>query len=466
MVVNIGTFPGNNPPTLSVGASATAVAVNTVVNFTASASDPNADTLAYYWDFGDGNFGTNSATVSKSWATAKEYLVQCTVSDRKGGVATDSVIITVGTPTNYRISGTVTLGGQPVLGARVSVSSSVMTFTDSDGTYNLVGLAAGSYTVSAAKFDHVMTAGFTNPVTVGPNAAGKDFTATQTTYSIGGTVTSGGTGVLGVTVSDGTRTATTDSAGNFTLTGVPSGSYTLTAVKAATTYNPSGWTNPVGVAGANVTGKNFIELVFTISGSITGLANTAVVTVTDGVRSVSSTQSGSNKNFTLTGVPNGTWNLTATFSGYTLTPSNFTNPLTVSGANLTIKNFAAVTGTTYTISGTVTLQTTGAALPGVVVTTGTRSSTTDSLGKYIIVNVANGSYTLTPSKAGYRFSPVTLAASVASANLTGKNFTAISNNGKGDFNADGKNDILLRHPSSGTVQLWLMNGTALEALLE
>jgi hypothetical protein len=421
VVVNLGTFPSNLAPSVSIGASATTVATGTVVNFTATASDPNGDTLAYYWDFGDDTFGTNSPSASHSWSAAAERLVRCVVSDMKGGEAQASILITIGAPTTFHIAGTVTSGGSPMEGVRVSVSASQVTYTNSDGTYNLVGLPAGSYTVSANKFGYTMTAsGFTNPVVVGPSATGINFTGALQTWSISGTITDGGIAASGVTVSDGTRSATTSASGTYTITGVPDGAYTITATKSGSTFIPSGFTNPISVQGANRTAINFVTPVYTISGQVTGPA--ASVVVTDGVRTTSTFKQGSNWVYTLSNVPAGKWNLRATLSGWSISPSTFTNPVTVTNANLTNQNFSGVAGTVFSISGNITAS--GSPLTGALVSDGTRSSTTDSLGNYCIVNVPNGSYTLTPTDAGFTFSPTTLAVTVAGANLTGKNFTA------------------------------------------
>lgn len=178
VAVNFGPFPNNHPPTLTIGADASSVPVNTFIHFTATAGDPDGDTLAYIWDFGDGSYGPHVAAPAKSWTKPGEYSVRCTVSDLKGGSVTKSMVVTIGSPTTYRISGTVTKAGQPLAGVRVSVGTTTQTFTDSDGLYTLTGLAAGSYTVSASLFDHTLTrAGFSNPVAVGPSATGKDFTA-------------------------------------------------------------------------------------------------------------------------------------------------------------------------------------------------------------------------------------------------------------------------------------------------
>ena len=82
----------------------------------------------------------------------------------------------------------------------------------------------------------------------------------------------------------------------------------------------------------------------------------------------------------------------------------------------------------YNISGQVTLNGTG--LAGVTVTltgTGPGSATTDSSGNYSFSNVANGSYTVTPSKTGYTFSPTNRTANVSGANFIVPNFVAIAN---------------------------------------
>lgn len=177
VVVNRGTFPGNVPPTISISASATSVSPGTTVHFTATANDANGDALAYYWDFGDRNFGTNGPTASKSWSSTREYIVRCTASDMKGGVASDSIIVRVGSPITYRISGQVKDLNAPVEGVRVylSNSSTLMTYTDSDGTYNIVGVPGGNYTVNAQLDGYTFYRIFSNPVSVGPSATEIDF---------------------------------------------------------------------------------------------------------------------------------------------------------------------------------------------------------------------------------------------------------------------------------------------------
>jgi hypothetical protein len=180
VAVNLGTFPGNLPPSIVVTPGATAANPGATVTFSATATDNDGDALAYYWDFGDGTFGTNGALAAKSWPAAGEYVVRCVASDMKGGIGSDSIVVTVGNPTTYRITGQVSANGSPAEGVRVAVSSVKVTYTDSDGTYTLAGLPAGSYTVSAtldgATFN---TTGFANPVSVGPNASGVNFASSS-----------------------------------------------------------------------------------------------------------------------------------------------------------------------------------------------------------------------------------------------------------------------------------------------
>jgi inhibitor of cysteine peptidase len=77
----------------------------------------------------------------------------------------------------------------------------------------------------------------------------------------------------------------------------------------------------------------------------------------------------------------------------------------------------------HSLSGAVS----GDTLSGVTITvtgTATASATTDSSGNYSVTGVYDGSYTMTPSKTGYTFTPTSLAVTMSGANVTGKNFVA------------------------------------------
>lgn len=182
VVVNLGSFPANNAPTLAVTTSATNVGTGVAVTFNAAAADADGDALAYYWEFSESSsysFGSNSPVAIKSWSSAGDYLVRCVVSDMKGGVASRWVIVRVGSPTTYRLTGNISDGIAPVAEARVSVSSTRMGYSDSDGNYAVVGLPAGSYSLAANLFGYAISpSNFTNAVSVGPDQGGLDFIAT------------------------------------------------------------------------------------------------------------------------------------------------------------------------------------------------------------------------------------------------------------------------------------------------
>ena len=180
VTVNRGTFAGNAKPTVTLGSSNANPAVNASVIFTATASDPNGDTLAYFWDWGDGTTtANNSSTATKSWSTAGLKTVRCIVSDMKGLTTTAPLLVQVGSSSTFFIQGVVsTTLGVPMQSVVVRASPTQSATTDGDGYYAITGLAAGSYTLTATKTGaSFVTSGFANPVTVGPSQQGKNFLA-------------------------------------------------------------------------------------------------------------------------------------------------------------------------------------------------------------------------------------------------------------------------------------------------
>ena len=424
VTVSVGFSLSNQPPTASLGASAAVVAKSQPVVFTVSATDPNGDTLAYDWDFGDGSASTNVATLTRYWATDRDVVARVTVSDMKGGTATASTLVQVGSPGTRRISGLVLENGNGVAGAKVAAGSRYA-FSDSTGGYTLTGLPSGSFTVTASKAGWTITpAGFTNPVVVASaNVSGIDFTGSRATYSISGSVTSAGAAAPGVTVSAGTYSAVTNGAGAYVLGGVPNGTYAVSASLAGRTFKEQGFTNPVQVAGANLSGRNFYELVFDLSGEVTGLPGPH--SVADGVRAATTALVAGHWRYTLGKVPPGSWNLVGTAPGLTLAPS-FQNPVLVTTSALTGLDFVADAGTSWLVTGYI--QEGGQPLPGVFVDGGVASSTTDTLGNFALVGVTDGTYSLTPYLPGYQFTPGDRSVTVAGADAPGNDFGVLNAN--------------------------------------
>ena len=316
------------------------------------------------------------------------------------------------------ISGTVTdSSGNGVTGVTISTSGGSTT-TGSNGAYTLSGLTTGSYTLTPAKTSCTFTPA-SRLVTVPPDGSTQTFSATCTTptYAIAGTITnSNGTGVAGVMISDGTRSTTTDSNGYYTLSGMTAGSYTLTPSRSGYSFSPT--TRSVTVSG-NVSGQDFVgtALTYSISGRVTDSSNNGLSGVS--VSGVGSTTTDSNGNYTLSGVPAGSYTLTPSLNGYSFSPT--TRSVSVNG-NVSGQDF---TGTaivsTFSVSGRVT-DSNGATLVSVTLSNGIGSTTTDSNGNYTLNGVPAGSYTLTPSLNGYSFSPTSRSVSV-SGNVNGQDFT-------------------------------------------
>ena len=88
--------PENLPPTCSDIAPSSGLA-GMLLNFTATASDPNGDPLTYLWDFGDGSNSTQASPIH-SYVSAGSYSVSLTVDDGNSGTASCSALITISEP--------------------------------------------------------------------------------------------------------------------------------------------------------------------------------------------------------------------------------------------------------------------------------------------------------------------------------------------------------------------------------
>ncbi|MBI5076188.1 MAG: hypothetical protein HZB62_13620 [Nitrospirae bacterium] len=137
--------------------------------------------------------------------------------------------------------------------------------------------------------------------------------------------------------------------------------------------------------------------------------------------------------FTFTGLANGNYTVTPSLAGFTFAPVN--RAVVINNANVTGQDFVGTpAASTFSISGTV--RTAGGGIgvggglgtpvAGVTITLGgaaTGTTTTNALGVYTLTGLANGNYTVTPSLAGFTFTPVNRAVIINNANMTGQNFT-------------------------------------------
>ena len=238
-------------------------------------------------------------------------------------------------------------------------------------------------------------------------------------YNVTGTIS--GTGGTGVTVTLGgaaSATTTTDASGNYSFSGLANGSYTVTPSNTGFVFAPT--TQGITVAGSNVTVPTFTATVrtFTITGTISGAGgNGATVSLSGGA--TATTTANASGAYTFSGVTNGAYTVTPTKAGFVYTPASQT--VTVSGANATA-NFSSA-AQVFTITGTIS----GAGGNGATVSLSggaTATTTANASGVYTFSGVTNGSYTVTPSKAGFVYSPVSQAVTVNGANAT-VNFSSV-----------------------------------------
>ena len=217
-----------------------------------------------------------------------------------------------------------------------------------------------------------------------------------------GSLTGGGTTGGSVTNSSATIAATLTVGGNNTSTayaGVVSGTKLSLCKIGSGTLTLSG-TNTYG--GNTAVSAATLSLSPTVAGGY--LADGADVYLTTGAvlnLNTGSSTSDTIRSLYIDGAPQavGVWG--ADGSG-----AEHTSPLITGAGKLNVTSLG--TSTTYSISGTVTLN--GAGVAGATVSDGTRTATTGADGTYTIANVPDGiTYTVTPSKSGYTFAPANLS---------------------------------------------------------
>jgi M6 family metalloprotease-like protein len=143
---------------------------------------------------------------------------------------------------------------------------------------------------------------------------------------------------------------------------------------------------------------------------------------------------------TITSGSSGTGNGTVKYSvSSNTTTSQRVGTMTIYGQTFTVTQEGMIT---YSVSGTVILN--GSGLSGVTVTLSGPSSgntITDYSGNYSFTGLTDGTYSVTPSKSGYTFTPTSKSVTISGANKTGQNFTASAIPGCSppeDVNQDGK----------------------------
>ena len=234
-------------------------------------------------------------------------------------------------------------------------------------------------------------------------------------YSISGTVSGVQAAVsLSLSLKATQATSSVPTTGVFSFSNLTPGAYQVTPSLSGYRFDPS--TTQVTLDGINqaVTIPTFTAILdkaptYTISGTVTGAVQQGVSLRLSGSGSTYTT--GTDGTYRFPGLASErTYTITPTLAGYIFAKGS----LTVVGlhTDTTAPNFVAAqnTASTYKLSGTVT----GAVLQNILITLNNGDTTsTNASGVYGFPALLAASYTVTPSKLGYTFSPASATVAVS-----------------------------------------------------
>jgi hypothetical protein len=164
------------------------------------------------------------------------------------------------------------------------------------------------------------------------------------------------------------------------------------------------------------------QTTFAISGTVSPVPN-AITTLSLSGAATASTTTSSTGTYTFTGLSAGTYAVTPSAAGFGFNPT--TQVATVSTSDLIGVNFTskAETGPTFTLSGTITPAAAGSGAAVVLSGPVGATATANSSGAYSFPGLSSGTYSVTPSKSGFTYSPTSQTATVTNTSVTGVNFT-------------------------------------------
>lgn len=193
---------------------------------------PNSTSaLVAYNDNGNGSFSRIIRTGTGALAPGT-YYVKVQSYANWASISAYTLSLTGG----LSISGTVTSGGAGLSGVVVTAGGASAT-TAADGTYTLASLAAGNYQVRPSKTGYRFTPRQELVKASAASVTGVNFTGVGI-YSISGSVTLGGSGLAGVTVQAGNRSARTGNNGSYTISNLEPATYTVVPSAAGTSFTP------------------------------------------------------------------------------------------------------------------------------------------------------------------------------------------------------------------------------------
>lgn len=246
-----------------------------------------------------------------------------TAADLGGRTASKTWRFSITGPDTYSISGRIAnAAGQPKAGVVVSAGALTGT-TDALGNYVIHGLVEGTYTVSPVLSGIAFTPR-TRQIDVAADVSGVDF-VWEPGFSITGTVYDLHADPMpGVTVTNGSLTAITDSLGRYAFRDIPAATYTIAPSLPQYVFEPASRSVTVGPSASSVNFRGQLET-WAVSGTITDssgrrMSGVSVEASGGGPTAVATTNA--DGLYTLRGLVPGQWTITPTKDGYSFKPQS------------------------------------------------------------------------------------------------------------------------------------------------
>jgi hypothetical protein len=195
--------------------------------------------------------------------------------------------------------------------------------------------------------------------------------------------------------------------------------WTGACMLAALTWGCSGTVHPTNTVNQPPGAQSF-----GISGTVSPVTGGSGAVLTLSGAASATTTANSAGSYSFTGLAAGTYAVTPSNTGFTFSPT--TQAATITTANITGLNFtaAAQTGPIASITGTITPSAGGSGATVLLSGPTASTATTNALGSYLFTGLPNGTYTVTPNKSGFAFTPASQSVTLSGTNQTGVNFTA------------------------------------------
>ena len=173
---------------------------------------------------------------------------------------------------------------------------------------------------------------------------------------------------------------------------------------------------------------------YSISGTINPASNGNGSTVTLSGAAQATATADASGNYSFSALANGSYTVTPSKKGFDFGPTHIN--VTVKDADAKGQNFTISAASTRTISGSITPASSGSGATVTLSGDADATTTADTSGNYRFDKLIDGSYTVTPSKAGFAFNPYSLEVALSGGNVQNLDFTGIAGCSSGHGTAD------------------------------